>query len=191
MYKIPIEISARHAHLSKQDLETLFGQGYELKKMKDLSQRGQFAAQEQITLKGPKGEISGVRVMGPCRSKTQVEISKTDARALGISAPVRLSGEAQQSAGIELTGPKGSVKLTDGVIVALRHIHCDPKTANEIGIRHGETVAVEVEGERALIFNNVAVRTDPTYELAMHIDTDEANCAGIDGENKMGEIIIL
>lgn len=188
--KIPIEISARHIHLSKPDLEKLFGVGFELKKYKDLSQPGQFAAEETVKLVGPRGEVDGIRILGPCRKETQVEVSETEARALGLNPPVRDSGNLDGTPGAKLIGPKGEVILKQGVILALRHIHIDPETAAELKIRNYDRVKVDTTGMRDLLFENVLVRISPDFRLTMHIDTDEANAAGIDGENHEGEIII-
>ncbi|MDD3150960.1 MAG: phosphate propanoyltransferase [Candidatus Gastranaerophilales bacterium] len=188
--KIPIEISARHVHLSEPDLETLFGVGFELKKFKDLSQPGQFAAEEAVKLIGPRGEINSVRILGPCRAQTQVEVSETEARQLGINPPVRDSGNLDGTPGIKVVGPKGEVILNQGVILALRHIHIDPETAAKLKIKNYDRAKVDTSGLRDLLFENVLVRVSPDFKLAMHIDTDEANAAGIDGENHEGEIIV-
>jgi len=189
--KIPIEISARHIHLSKSDLETLFGAGFELSKYKDLSQPGQFAAKEEVKLAGPRGELGGVKILGPCRGQTQVEVSETEARALGLNPPVRDSGNLDGTPGVKIVGPRGEVDLASGVILALRHIHIDPATAAELGIKNYDRVKVDTSGIRDLMFENVLVRVSPDFKLAMHIDTDEANAAGIDGENHAGKIITL
>ena len=188
--QVPIEISARHVHLSKPDLEILFGPGFELTKFHDLSQTGQFAANEIVKLVGSRGEIDKVRILGPVRSKTQVEISETEARVLGLNPPVRDSGNIEDTPGVKIIGPKGEVDLKEGVILALRHIHMDPKTAANIGLKNGDKVKVDTVGPRDLLFENVLVRVDPSFKLAMHIDTDEANAAGIDMDNHFGEIII-
>ena len=188
--KVPIEISARHAHLSKDDLEKLFGFGFELSKYKDLSQPGQFAAKETVKLVGPLGQIDKVRVLGPCRAKTQVEISETEARALGLNPPIRDSGNLDGAPGVKIIGPKGEVDLASGVILALRHIHIDPATAVELGVKNYDRVKVDTIGPRDLLFENVLVRVDPAFKLAMHIDTDEANAAGINKDNHEGEIVI-
>lgn len=188
--KVPIEISARHIHLSKSDLEKLFGSGFELSKYKDLSQTGQFAAKETVKLVGPCGEIDGVRILGPGRVKTQIEVSETEARALGINPPVRDSGNLDGTPGIKIVGPKGEVVLKQGLILALRHIHIDPATAAKIGVDNGDHVKVDTSGTRDLLFENVLVRVDPSFKLAMHIDTDEANAAGIDKKNHEGEIVV-
>jgi propanediol utilization protein len=188
--KVPIEISARHVHLSKPDSETLFGPNFELTRIKDLSQTGQFAANEKVKLIGPEGELDQVRILGPYRQETQVEISETEARKLGINPPVRDSGNLNETPGIKIVGPKGEIYLKKGVILALRHIHLDEKTAKDLGVKNGDRVKVDVSGDRDLLFENVLIRVDKSFRLAMHIDTDEANAAGIDSSNHTGEIII-
>jgi len=188
--KIPIEISARHVHLSKPDFEKLFGQGFELTKLHDLSQTGQFAANETVKLVGPRDEIEETRILGPCREETQVEVTETEARTLGLNPPVRDSGNLDGTPGIKLIGPVGAVELDRGVILALRHIHIDPQTAAELGIKNYDRVKVDTTGARDLLFENVLVRVSPEFKLAMHIDTDEANAAGIDSDNHFGNIII-
>jgi len=182
--KVPVEVSARHCHLSKADLEKLFGQGYELKVKKQLYQPLDFAAEETITIKEGDKEIKDVRIVGPLRNQTQVEISKTDAIALEINPPVRLSGALKNSAGITLEGPKGSVELNEGLIVARRHLHCATKEAKQAGLRAGQLISVQIAGERALTFHCVEVRVREDYKLCLHLDTDEGNAAGI---NKTGE----
>lgn len=188
--KVPIEISARHIHLSKPDLEVLFGKDFELSKYKDLSQTGQFAAEETVDLSGPRGLIESVRILGPRRPKTQVEISETDARHLGLNPPVKNSGDLEGTPGIKIIGRSGNVVLDKGVILASRHIHIDPENARVLGIKNGDRIKVDVSGVRDLLFENVLVRVDPDFKLAMHIDTDEANAAGIDSDNHEGEIIL-
>jgi putative phosphotransacetylase len=188
--QVPIEISARHIHLSKPDLEILFGSGFELTKFRDLSQTGQFAANEIVKLVGLKGELDGVRILGPVRAQTQVEVSETEARHLGLTPPVRDSGNLDGTPGIKIVGPKGEVELKSGVILALRHIHIDPEIAAKIKVKNGDRVKVDTIGPRDLLFENVLVRVDPSFKLAMHIDTDEANAAGIDANNHLGKIII-
>ena len=185
MIKIPIEVSARHVHLSRKDLDKLFGKGYQLTKIKNLSQPEQFAAKETITIKGKRGEIKNVRILGPVRQKTQVEISKTDAINLKIEAPVRLSGNLKLSGGCILIGPKGKIKLKEGVIIAWRHLHIEPKLAKKYNLKNGQFVSIKVKNtKRSLTFHNVIVRVSPKFRLAFQIDTDEANAAGID---KFGE----
>lgn len=188
--KVPIEVSARHVHLSKPDLEKLFGAGFELTKLKDLSQIGQFAAREIVKLVGPLGSKDKVRVLGPCRKETQVEVSETDAKILGLEPPTRDSGDLDGSAGVRIVGPAGEVVLKRGLIIALRHIHLDPLTAKKLGVKDGDLVKVDTSGARDLLFENVLIRVDPSFRLAMHIDTDEANAAGLGRGNNLGEIII-
>ncbi len=181
--KFIVETSARHIHLSTDAIEALYGAGAELTVKKELSQPGQFAAgNEKIKLIGPKGELA-VSVLGPARKSTQVELSYSDARALGLKAvPVRESGKTEGTPGIKLVGPAGELEIADGVIIAKRHIHMTPADAEVFGVTDKEIVKVKIEGERALIFDEVVVRVDPTYGLAMHIDTDECNAAGAFGE---------
>lgn len=187
--KIPIEISARHIHLSKEDADILFGKNYEFKILKNLSQTGQFAYKEVVKLIGLKGEVDKVRYLGPFRDKTQVEISETDARKLGIDPPVRASGDLAGSAGLKIVGPVGEVEIKEGAIIALRHLHMDPETAKKFGVKDGGKVKVDINGIRDLIFEAVLVRVHPEFRLALHIDTDEANAAGIDEKNHFGELI--
>jgi putative phosphotransacetylase len=176
---VPIGVSARHVHLSKADLETLFGKGYELTKKKELM-GGQFAADEFVTIVGLKlRAIENVRILGPVRGVTQVEISATDAIKLGMKAPIRDSGDIKGSAPIALVGPKGAVYLQEGCIIAKRHIHMSPADAKAAGVQNGETVSVQTDNDRGTIFNHVSIRVDDSYTLEMHIDTDEANAANI------------
>ena len=189
MAKVLVETSARHIHVSREALDILFGEGYELTPKKDLSQPGQFACEERVTVVGPKKELAGVSILGPVRPETQVELSLTDARSIGISAPVRESGDIKGSAGCKLVGPKGEVELTEGVIAAKRHIHMTPEDAKAFGVKDTQVVKVEVESNgRSLIFGDVIVRVSPKYALAMHIDTDESNAAGM-APGTMGEVI--
>lgn len=177
-----VEISARHVHVSEKDLETLFGKGYKLTPKKDLSQPGQFACEERVTVVGPKKELVGVSILGPCRPATQVEISLTDARSIGVKAPIRESGDVKDSGACKLVGPCGEVELTEGVIAAKRHIHMTPADAEKYGIVDKQVVSVKIPTEgRALIFNDVVARVSASYSLAMHLDTDEANAAAIPG----------
>ena len=164
---------------NKKTLEKLFGKGYKLTPDYPLSQKGEFAAKERVILKTKKGEIKRVRIIGPLRKKTQIEISRTDAFHLKINPPLRLSGDLKNTPGITLIGPKGEVKLKQGVIIAARHIHCDPKTAKKLNLKHGDKVSVRIKGKRGLIFNNVVVRIRKNFVWRMQIDTDEANAAGI------------
>jgi putative phosphotransacetylase len=177
--KIPIGISARHVHVSQEHLELLFGPGHKLTSIKDLTQPGQFAADERVTLVGPKGVIQKVRILGPVRKATQVEISRTDCYALGVAAPVRESGDIKGTPGIVIIGPYGPVKIEQGVIVAKRHIHFTPEDAKEYGVTDGQKVMVKTEGERPLIFDDVVARVREDFALDMHLDTDEANAAGL------------
>ena len=188
--RIPIEISARHIHLSKPHAEVLFGKGHEFKKIKELSQTGQFTYEETVKLAGQKGEIDNVKYLGPFRGKTQVEVSETGARKLGIDPPLRRSGDLEGSAGIKIVGPKGEVDLEEGVIIPLRHVHIDTKTAEKLGLKNLDKVKVDINGIRDLIFENVIVRVDPNFKLSMHLDTDEANAAGIDEKNHYGELLL-
>jgi len=177
--KVKIEISARHVHLCKKDLETLFGKNYNLRAEKKLSQPGQFASQAKVTLIGKKRKIEDVAVVGPLRERTQVEISRTDAFYLGAEAPLRISGDIKDSGSIKLSGPKGEVDLPKGLIVAKRHIHVSPAQAKELGVKKGRTVKAAVSGERALVFDEIAVRVDENYDLSVQVDTDEGNAAGL------------
>ncbi|HOB07906.1 MAG: phosphate propanoyltransferase [Limnochordia bacterium] len=177
--KVPVGVSARHLHLSKEDLAVLFGPDYQLTPAKELSQTGQYAAEEQVTLVTRKNAIPNVRVLGPLRGKTQVEISRTDAFALGLRPPVRDSGSVENSEAVTLVGPKGSIYLKEGVIIALRHIHMSPADAAKFGVEDKSVVSVKTEGERSVIFNNVLVRVRDDFVLEFHIDTDEANAAGL------------
>lgn len=175
--EVLVEVSARHLHLSQQDLETLFGEGYTLTPKKDLSQPGQFACEERVTVVGPKSSLKA-SILGPVRSKTQVELSLTDARSIGVSVPVRESGNIAGSGGCKLIGPKGEIEITEGVIAAKRHIHMTPADAEKYGMKDKQIVSVKIDSEeRSLVFGDVVVRVDQTYALAMHIDTDEANAA--------------
>lgn len=186
--KIIVETSARHIHLSDADLETLFGKGYQLTNKKDLSQPGQFACEEKVTVVGSKGEQK-MSVLGPTRSATQVELSLTDARSLGLPAAIRESGDIEGTAGCKLIGPAGEVEIPCGVIAAKRHIHMTPADATEFGVTDKQIVKVEIETDgRSLVFKDVVCRVSESYATAMHIDTDESNAAGITGPCQ-GEII--
>ena len=187
--KILVETSARHVHLSAADIETLFGAGYTLTHKKDLSQPGQYACEERVTLVGPKKPIANVIILGPARPATQVELSYTDARTLGVTAPVRESGDVAGSAPCKLVGPAGEVEIAEGVIVAKRHIHMTPADAEKYNVSDKEIVSVKLESNgRSTVFGDVVVRVNPNFALAMHIDTDEANAAAAFGEF-YGEII--
>ncbi len=177
--KVPCGVSNRHLHLSQTDLETLFGPGAQLTVFRDLKQPGQYAAEEVVNLVGPKGTIKNVRVLGPVRKQTQVEVSKTDSFVLGIKPPVRDSGDLKGSAPIILEGPKGRVELTEGVILAVRHVHLHTSEAAIIGAKDKELLQVRVGGERALVFERVLARVHEQFALEFHVDTDEANAAGL------------
>lgn len=183
-----IGVSNRHVHLSQGDLEILFGRGYTLESQRDLSQPEQYAAVETVLLAGPKGSIERVRVLGPVRNQTQVEISRGDTYRLGVKAPVRESGDLKGSGQITIIGPAGSVQLEEGVIIAQRHIHMTPMDAELYGVKDGQSVQIKSTGERGLIFENVIVRISPDYALEFHIDSDEANGAGIQ-HGEMGYLI--
>lgn len=177
--KIPVGLSNRHLHLSQKDLETLFGKEAKLTNLRNLSQPGQFAANETVTLVGSKGRIEGVRILGPVREATQVEVSRTDSYILGIKPPVRISGDIKGTSGVKIIGPRGEIDLREGAIVALRHIHMSGDEARGFGVKDSDIVKVKVPGERALIFDNVIIRSGPTHRLDFHIDIDEANAAGL------------
>lgn len=182
---VPVGVSNRHIHLSREDMEMLFGPGQNLTRMKAMKQPGQYAAEETVTLKGPKGELRRVRVLGPFRKQTQVEISVSDGFALGIKAPMRMSGNLDESAGLEIVGPLGSVKLEQGVIVAQRHIHMHPEDAKKAGVSNGDIVNVEAQGMRGGILKNVAVRVSEASALEIHIDVEEANALGLKNNDQV------
>lgn len=187
--KILVEVSARHVHLSQEHLEILFGKGYELTVKKPLSQPGQFAANERVRVVGPKKELPSVSILGPVRGSTQIEVSLTDARSIGIDAPIRMSGDIKASAPVKIVGPKGEVDIEEGVIIAKRHIHITPEDAEKFGLKDRQVVSVKVDtDQRTTIFSDVVVRVREDFATAMHIDTDEGNAAGIFGE-QYGEII--
>ena len=189
MKKFIVETSARHVHVTQQDLETLFGPGYELHPKKYLSQPGQFASEERVDVVGPKKTLSRVSILGPIRPATQVELSLTDARSIGVDAPIRESGDVAGSGACKLVGPCGEVEVKEGVIAAKRHIHMTPEDAAEYGIEDKAIVNVKINTPgRSLIFGDVVVRVSPKFSLAMHIDTDESNAACA-GNGTMGEIV--
>lgn len=178
--EVPVGISNRHIHLSREHLEKLFGKGYELTKLKDLSQPGQYACRETLTVVGPSlRPIEGVRVLGPVRGKSQVEISLTDSYTLKVKPPVRESGNIAGSAAVTVIGPKGVVELDEGCIIANRHIHMSPSDGVAFGVKDGDIVTVEVEGKRPARWYGVQVRVHPEFRLEMHVDTDDANAVGI------------
>ncbi len=186
--RVPIETSARHVHLSQEDFEILFGKGRELTVKTMLSQPGQFACEERVAVKGPSGCFERVSVLGPFRSRTQVEISLSDARKLGVEGVIRQSGDTKDTPGCTLVGPEGEIRIDQGVIAAKRHIHMTPKDAQELNVKDGEEVLVLAESkDRSLIFADVVVRISPDFSLAMHVDTDEAN-AFAGGREPMGTI---
>ena len=188
--EILVETSARHVHVTKEHLEILFGKGYELTKKKDLSQPGQFACEERVDVVGPKKTLANVSILGPVRPASQVELSATDARSIGIVTEIRESGCLDGTAGCKLVGPCGEVDLEQGVTIAKRHLHLIPETAQKLGLNNGDTVSVEIKTEgRSLIFGDVVARVSENYADAMHIDTDESNAANC-GRNQMGTIIL-
>ena len=187
--EVLVETSARHVHVSQEALETLFGKGYELTKKKDLSQPGQYACAERVDVVGPKKTIAGVSILGPVRPDTQVELSLTDARSIGVAAPVRESGDIAGSGACKLVGPCGEVEIAEGVIAAKRHIHMTTADAARMGLEDKQVVSVKIPSDgRATVFGDVVVRVSDKFALAMHIDTDESN-AGAVAPGTMGEII--
>ena len=177
-YEVKIESSNKHLHLQKEHIEILFGKGHELTPTKPLVQPGQFACEEKVDIVGPKNTLKGIRVLGPARPETQVEVAMTDARTLGIKAPVRESGKLEGTPGCKIVGPCGEVEIDHGVIVALRHVHLSPAQAEEAGVKDKDIVSIKIEGERGLVFNNVLVRSGDAHEREVHLDTDEGNAAG-------------
>ena len=188
-YKVPVGLSNKHLHVSRKDLDTLFGEGYELTPFKDLKQPGQYAAEEKVDVVGPKGTLKNVRILGPVRPETQVELAMTDARIVGVNAPVKESGKLDGTPGIKLVGPEGSVDIDQGAIVALRHVHLSPEQAKEAGVADKQIVSIRFKGERGLVFDNVLVRSGKGHDLEIHLDTDEGNAAGLKNGD-LGEIII-
>lgn len=189
-FKVPVGLSNRHVHLSKEDINTLFGEGYELKPIKDLGQPGQFACEEKVDLVGAKRIIEGVRVLGPARNESQVEISFADGFTLGLKdVPVRDSGKLEGTPGVKLVGPKGEVVLSKGVIAAARHIHMHTSDAQKYGLKDKDIVKVKVDGERGLIFENVLVRVSDSYALEFHVDVEEGNAAKLKNDQLL-EVII-
>lgn len=178
-YKVPVGLSNKHVHISEKHLEILFGEGYELTPFKALKQPGQYAAEEKIDVVSPKGSFRGVRILGPLRNETQVELSITDARTLGVTLPVRESGKLNGTPGLKLIGPEGEVDLDHGAIVAFRHVHLSPSQAKEAGVVDKQIVSIRTDGERGLVFDNVMVRTGEGHEAEAHFDTDEGNAAGL------------
>ncbi|MDO5558025.1 MAG: phosphate propanoyltransferase [Oscillospiraceae bacterium] len=184
-FAVPVGISARHVHLSREAIDILFGRGYELTVFKGLSQPGQYAANETVGVVGPKGSFKKVRVLGPARPQSQIEISQSDTRTLGISAPLRESGDLNGTPGVKLVGPAGEVELKGGLIIAKRHVHMSPADAAWFGVKDKDIVMVRADGEKGGIFTDVVVRVNENYSLDMHIDTDEANAFGIKPGQKL------
>lgn len=188
-YTFPVETSARHVHLTAEDFATLFGPDAQLTVKKELSIKGQFASNEKVTVVGPKKSQPNVSILGPFRSQTQVELSATDARSLGLNAPVRLSGDLKGSAPCKLVGPAGEVEIAEGVIVAKRHLHISAAEAEKAGVSHGEVIQVKINSEnRSLIFDDVEVRVGEGCDATIHVDTDESNAAGCTAAT-VGELI--
>ncbi|MFJ5764052.1 phosphate propanoyltransferase [Lysinibacillus sp. NPDC093210] len=186
--KIPIGVSARHVHLAQAEVEQLFGENYQLTPKFELSQPGQFAAEETVVIAGPKGSIERVRILGPARALTQVEVSWTDAMKLGVKPPLRISGDIKGSSPVTLIGPKGSVVLAEGLIIAQAHIHMSPADSVRFQVVDGQSVQMKVQGIRPIILSNVLIRVSERYRLEMHIDTDEAN-AGLIQQGAFAEIV--
>lgn len=183
----PIAISNRHIHVSAAHVAALFGNGYRLKSVRNLSQPGQFVCEEKVTLVGPKGSLKGVRVLGPERKATQVEISKTDSYLLGVKPFVRMSGDLDNTPGIMIVGPAGEIPLTGGVIISARHLHLSSEETELFGLRNGDVVRIMKSGERELVFGNVIVRAGTGHAMEVHIDTDEGNAGGISS----GELVLI
>lgn len=191
MSKFIVETSARHIHVSEADLAILFGEGAKLTHKKDLSQPGQFACEERVTIVGPKKELAGVSILGPVRPATQVELSATDARSIGLTPVIKESGDIAGTPGCKIIGPKGEIEIKEGVIVAKRHIHLTPADAEELNVKDKEIVWVKIKtADRSAILGDVVCRVHPNFARAMHIDTDESNAVSA-GRDQMGEIIKL
>lgn len=176
--ELPIALSNRHIHLTREHIDTLFGEGYELTKLKELSQPGQYASEEKVDIAGPKGTLKGVRVLGPARGNTQAEISMSDGFKIGVVPPVRDSGSIEGSPGAKIIGPKGEVEIDKGIIAAARHIHMHTEDAEKFGLKDKDRVKIKVPGDRGLTFDNVLVRVSPKYALEMHVDVEEGNACG-------------
>ena len=188
VYEIPIEGSGKHCHVSRETLDKLFGEGFELEVKKMLSQPGQFATPHKITVVGPRRSTE-LSILGPCRKADQIELSLTDATSLGINAPIRESGDIAGSPGCKLVGPKGEVEINEGVIIAKRHVHMTPEDADKFGVSDKEKVKIKIGGERALILDEVVIRVSPEFATYMHVDYDEFNAASISITNCTGEIV--
>lgn len=187
-YKVKIGLSNKHVHLQQDHLDILFGKGHELTPTKPLVQPGQFASEEKVDIVGPKSTLKNIRVLGPVRAETQVELAMTDARTLGIKAPIRESGKLEGTPGCKLVGPCGEVEIDHGVMIAWRHLHLNPEQAVEAGLNSGDIVCLKIDGERGLIFDNVIVRAGIKHEGEVHLDTDEGNAAGC-GPDTIAEVI--
>lgn len=187
--EIPVEISARHVHLSKADVEALFGKGYSLTRKRDLSQPGQYLCEERVKLVTEQGQIASVAVLGPERGDTQVELSLTDARSLGLKPPIRLSGDLSGACDVIIVGPRGVVTARGSVIVAKAHIHMTPQDARDYGVSDGEAVSIRLGQERGITLHDVLIRVNPQFRLAVHIDFDEANAAQVSGSKIIGRLI--
>lgn len=188
---ILVEVSARHVHLTQEAVDILFGKGAKLEARNQLTQKGVFAYKQRVDVTGPRGTLHGMTILAPLRKYVQVEVSKTDARALGVDPPVRESGDIKDSPGCILTGPEGSLEVNQGVIVARRHMHLKKSKAEQMGIKDGEVIGIEIDdGERALLFKDVVVRLNENVDTFVHIDTDEGNAAGIKGHT-YGSIVRL
>lgn len=184
-YEIPVGVSNRHVHLSQRDLNLLFGEGQYMTRLKELSQPGQYACRETLTICGPRGAIEKVRILGPVRSKTQVEILAGDAFKLGISPEIRMSGDICGTPGITLIGPKGSIQIDEGLIVAQRHIHMSTEDAEHFKVYDGQIVSIQLNGLRGGIYDNVVIRANDNSQLECHLDIEEANAMGIDNKSKI------
>lgn len=186
---VPVEVSARHIHLTPTHLAELFGEGFELSVLKELSQPGEFASTSVLDVQTKKSTMKGVRVLGPVRSYSQVEISRTDSYAMGLAPVIRESGDIKDTPGITLIGPKGTVTLDQGVVLAFRHIHCSTSKAKELGVKHGQFAKVRISGARALTFENVMFKVADNYDWHLHLDVDEGNAAGVE-PGMTAEVII-
>lgn len=187
-HEVRVEYSARHVHLSQEHQDILFGAGYQMTQLKELSQTGQYAYEEKVIVKGTKGQAEA-RVLGPCRKQTQVELAFSDGFKLGIETPLRVSGDLAGTGACELIGPKGSVELSEGVINDARHLHISDKEAETLGLKHGDTISVRVPGGTPITVHNVAVRVHPSFRMNIHLDTDEANAASLTQQGVTGSII--
>lgn len=185
---VRIEYSARHVHLSQEHQDILFGSGYVMTPLKELSQTGQYAYEEKVIVKGSKGQAEA-RVLGPCRKQSQVELAFSDGFKLGIETPVRVSGDLAGSGKCELIGPKGSVELDEGVINDARHLHISDKEAEAIGLQNGDVLSVRIPGATPITVHNVAVRVHPSFRMNIHLDTDEANAASLSEQGATGQIV--